>query len=64
MKVDLATALQFAHHANNERNWKLLRTHHVDEESKFLDRRLAEEQAALRQVVAGTPTTDTSVHAA
>jgi hypothetical protein len=40
----------FAHQKNIERYRKLLRTYLTDNERLFVQRRLAEEQAALRQL--------------
>ena len=43
----------FAHQANIERYRKLLRTYLTDNERSFVQRRLAEEQTALRQLGSG-----------
>ena len=53
MTPEFARTIQFAHRANIERYRKLLRTDLTDEERKFLETRLAEEQATLRQMTAG-----------
>ncbi len=49
----LDAAASFAHQENIERYKRILRTHLTDIERVFIQRRLAEEQAALEQL-AGT----------
>ena len=46
-------AVSFAHRENIERYKRILRTHLTEDERVFIQRRLAEEQAALEQL-AGT----------
>jgi len=50
MRLRLETADQFAHRANITRYQKILATYLTAEERRFVERRLAEEQAALQQV--------------
>lgn len=56
-----ATAL-WVHRANIERYRKILRTYLTAEETRFIDRRIAEEQAALRQLTGGVATVDKTSH--
>jgi hypothetical protein len=46
----LHAAMSFAHRENIERYKRILRTHLTENERGFLQRRLAEEQAALAQL--------------
>jgi len=46
----IETPQSFAHRANIERYKKLLATHLADNERKFVQLRIAEEEAALRQI--------------
>ena len=62
--VDFVKAREFAHHANIKRYRRLLRTHLTDVERQFLERRLAEEQAALRQMAVAMPRMDAPSNAA
>jgi hypothetical protein len=60
----LETASQFARRANIERYRKILGTHLIAEERRFVERRLAEEQALLQKLrgsVDASTTTNTSV---
>jgi len=50
MTLELQTKLQFAHRANITRYQKILATYLTAEERSFVERRLAEEQAALREL--------------
>ena len=47
MSSDFSSALGYAHRMNIERYQRLLRTYLADNERRFVERRLAEEQAAL-----------------
>ena len=49
MALRMETAEQFAHRANIARYQKNLATYLTAEERSFVERRLAEEQAALQQ---------------
>jgi hypothetical protein len=42
---------RWAHQANIERYRKILKTHLTETERQFIERRLAEEQQALRQII-------------
>lgn len=53
MTSDLVSTLRWAHEANIQRYQRLLETFLTDNERRFVERRIAEEQQALRQV-AGT----------
>lgn len=53
MTPEFARTIQFAQRANIERYRELLRTDVTDEARKFLETRLAEEQATLQQMAAG-----------
>ena len=53
MSSDLKTALCSAHRANIDRYRQILRTHLSDEERQFVERQIAEEEAALRRVAGG-----------
>jgi hypothetical protein len=48
--MTLRTADQFAHRAKITRYQKILATYLTAEERRFVERRLAEEQAALQQL--------------
>jgi hypothetical protein len=50
MLADLESTLRWAHQANLERYRRLLETHLTDNERQFVERRMAEEREALRQV--------------
>lgn len=45
------TAFEFAHQANIERYCKILQTHLTAQERAFIERRLAEEQAAIQSIL-------------
>lgn len=49
MRLRMETAFQFAHRTNIARYQKILATYLTAEERRFVERRLAEEQAALQQ---------------
>ena len=49
MALWMESAEQFAHRANIARYQKILATYLTAEERRFVERRLAEEQAALQQ---------------
>jgi hypothetical protein len=53
MTSELNKALQCAHRANVDRYRRLLQTHLTDSERQFLERRIAEEQLALRRLADG-----------
>ncbi len=55
MTSETQNALLFAHRANIERYRKILETSQTAEEQRFLERRLAEEQAALEQLTDRLP---------
>jgi hypothetical protein len=50
MISDLVSTLRWAHEANIQRYQRLLETSLTDNERRFVERRIAEEQEALRQV--------------
>jgi hypothetical protein len=50
MIADLESTLRWAHQANLARYRRLLATHLTDNERQFVERRIAEEREALRQV--------------
>ena len=50
MILRMETAAQFAHKANMARYQKILATYLTTEERRFIERRVAEEQAALQQL--------------
>lgn len=50
MTLRMETADQFAHRAKITRYQKILATYLTAEERRFVERRLAEEQAALQQL--------------
>ena len=45
------TAFEFAHQANIERYCKILQTHLTAQKRAFIERRLAEEQAAIQSIL-------------
>lgn len=47
--VKMATAFQLSHQANMERYRQLLQTHLTAQEWAFIERRLQEEQSALKR---------------
>lgn len=49
--MSIEAAFKFAHEANIERYSRLLSTHLSDTERTFVERRLAEEQRALRKIL-------------
>jgi hypothetical protein len=49
MTVELSVNLKFIHRANIDRYKRILATHLTGEERRFVERRLAEEQASLEQ---------------
>lgn len=51
MSLDLRNAFPFARRANVERYRRLLSTYLTENEREFVERRLAEEEAALRDIV-------------
>jgi hypothetical protein len=53
MISDLNKALRSAHQANIDRYRWLLQTHLTEQERQFVERRIAEEQQALRQITGG-----------
>ena len=53
MTLRMETAERFAHRANITKYQKILATYLTAEERRFVERRLAEEQAALRQLSKG-----------
>jgi hypothetical protein len=64
MTSHFETPQQFAHRANIERYRKILKTYLTTEERGFVERRLAEEQAALQQLAGSVATVGRSAHAA
>lgn len=58
MKLNHETMRQFAHRANVARCQQILETHLTDEERRFVERRLAEERAALQQLAGGVAPSD------
>ena len=50
MTSDLVSTLRWAHEANIQRYQRLLETFLTDNERRFVERRIAEEREALRQV--------------
>ena len=57
------TAAQFAHKANMARYQKILATYLTAEERRFIERRMAEEQAALQQLGSSIASEGQSTHA-
>ena len=55
---------QFIHRANIVRYQKILATYLTDEERRFVERRVAEEQAALRQLCGSVVPVGELTHAA
>ena len=53
MTSDLSKALRSAHRANIDRYRRLLQTHLTDDERQFVERRIAEEEAALQGIASG-----------
>lgn len=51
MTLRMETAERFAHRANITKYQKILATYLTAEERRFVERRLAEEQAALQQLL-------------
>ncbi|MEJ2434977.1 MAG: hypothetical protein P8Y53_18140 [Pseudolabrys sp.] len=49
----MSEALRSAHCANIDRYRRLLQTHLTDHERQFVERRIAEEQEALQELVGG-----------
>ena len=64
MTLDKQDARKSAHKANIERYRRILATYLTDGERRFLERRLAEEQAAIQQLAGNIPPTGQSAHAA
>jgi hypothetical protein len=60
----METAHQFAHRANIARYQKILATYLTAEERRFVERRLAEEQAALQQFSVSVASVSESICAA
>ncbi len=52
MASDLENALRSAHQANIDRYRQLLKADLTDNERQFIERQLADEQAALRKITA------------
>ena len=55
MKLDLQNALEFAYRANINRYRRLMSTYLTSDEREFVERRLGEEEKALRQITGNTP---------
>jgi hypothetical protein len=53
MTSELNKALRSAHRANIDRYRRLLKTHLTDGERQFVERRIAEEEAALERIAGG-----------
>jgi hypothetical protein len=64
MTLRMETADQFAHRANIARYQKILATYLTAEERRFVERRLAEERAALQQLAWSVVPESQSTHAA
>jgi hypothetical protein len=62
MASDYEATLLWVHQANIERYRKILRTYLTAEEIRFIERRLAEEQAALQQLTGSVATVGKSTH--
>lgn len=62
MASDYETMLLWVHRANIERYRKILITYLTTEESRFIERLLAEEQAALQQLTGSVATVGKSSH--
>jgi hypothetical protein len=63
MMFRMETAAQFAHKANMARYQKSLATYLTDEERRFIERRMAEEKAALQQLGSTVACEGPSTHA-
>ena len=63
MMFRMETAAQFAHKANTARYQKILTTYLTVEERRFIERRMAEEQAALQQLGSSIASDGPSTHA-
>jgi hypothetical protein len=61
MTSDLKRALRSAHRANIDRYRRILKTGLTDTERQFVERRLAEEHAALQQIVPTNARVDSPV---
>ena len=55
MKLDLQNALEFAYRANINRYRRLMTTYLTSDEREFVERRLGQEETALRQITGNTP---------
>ena len=64
MTLRMETTEQFVHRANIERYQKILATYLTAEERRFIECRLAEEQAALQQLAWNIAPEGQSTHAA
>lgn len=64
MALRMETQERFAHRANIARYQKMLATYLIDVERRFVERRLAEEQAALQQIAWNIAPENQSTHAA
>ncbi len=64
MALRMETAEQFAHRANIAKYQRILATYLTAEERRFVERRLAEEQAALQQLAWSIAPESRSTHAA
>jgi hypothetical protein len=64
MTLRMESADQFAHRANITRYQKILATYLTAEERRFVERRLAEERAALQQLTWSVAPEGQSTHAA
>lgn len=58
MSSEFDSAMQFAHRANIDRYRKLLESYLTAEERRFVERRLAEEQAALQRFAGNVSSAD------
>jgi hypothetical protein len=64
MASDIKATVHWVHRANIERYRKILTSYLTDEERRFVERRLAEEQMALVQPAESVATVWRSDHAA
>jgi hypothetical protein len=64
MTIKMETAEQFARRANIVKYRRILGTYLTTEERRFVERRLAEEQAALRQLARSAAPVSESIYAA
>jgi len=64
MTLRMESADQFAHRANIAKYQKILSTYLTAEERRFVERRLAEERAALQQLAWSVASKRQSTHAA